>query len=67
MEASFRTITTVEFSDTTLGMESHVVSDKFVNTPVIVGTNVLNREGVTSIERAEYKDYLVANLSFLLN
>lgn len=50
-ESRYFTTLTVEFPEITLEIDFQIVSDKFMNTPVIIGTDVLNREGVTYIRK----------------
>lgn len=42
----------IEFSDITLEVDFYIVPRTFLNTPVIIGTDVLNREGVSYIRTA---------------
>lgn len=46
VESSFSTTLTVEFPDITLEVDFHVIPDRYLTTPVILGTDVLNRDGV---------------------
>lgn len=49
VETSFRTTLAVEFPEITLEVDFHIVPDRFLSLPVIVGTDVLNREGVAYV------------------
>lgn len=49
VESTSCTTLTVEFSEITLEVDFHIVPSRFMNTPVIVGTDVLNRDGVTYV------------------
>lgn len=46
VHTSYCTTLSVEFFEITLEVDFHVVPDKYMNTPVIIGTDVLNRDGV---------------------
>lgn len=48
---------TVEFSNIALDVDFVIVPSSFMNTPIIIGTDVLNRDGVTYI-RIKHGQYL---------
>ena len=49
MMSTHHTILTVEFSEVTLEVVFHIVPSHCMNTPVIVGTDVLNRDGIAYV------------------
>lgn len=46
IESTFYVTLSIEFDGLILEVDLFVVSDEYMNTPVIIGTDVLNREGV---------------------
>ncbi|KAL0894189.1 hypothetical protein ABMA27_014214 [Loxostege sticticalis] len=46
VESSFSTTLTIEFPEISLEVDFHVVPDCYLTVPVILGTDVLNRDGV---------------------
>ncbi|KAL0811097.1 hypothetical protein ABMA28_010365 [Loxostege sticticalis] len=46
VKSNFLTTLTVEFPEISLEVDFHVVPDRYLSTPVILGTDVLNRDGV---------------------
>lgn len=47
IESTYFVTLAIEFNEITLEVDLHAVSSELMNTPIIVGTDVLNREGVT--------------------
>ncbi|RVE43623.1 hypothetical protein evm_011707 [Chilo suppressalis] len=45
----------IEFDGITMEVDLFVVSSEFMNTPIIVGTDVLNREGVQYVRTRDYQ------------
>lgn len=48
----------VEFDEVALEVDLFVVEDEYLNTPVIIGTDVLDRKGVTFIRKSDGSKYL---------
>lgn len=57
IESSCYVTLPIEFDDLTLEVDFHVVSSEFMNTPIIIGTDVLNRKGVTYVRTCD-RQYL---------
>lgn len=57
IESTYYVTLPIEFDEITLEVDLHAVSPEFMNTPIIVGTDVLNREGVTYV-RTRDKQHL---------
>lgn len=57
VESTFFVTLPIEFDKITLEVDLHAVSPEFLTTPIIVGTDVLNREGVTYV-RTRDQQYL---------
>lgn len=49
IESTYFVTLPIEFNEITLEVDLHVVSPEYMNTPIIVGTDVLNREGVVYV------------------
>ncbi|RVE41316.1 hypothetical protein evm_014030 [Chilo suppressalis] len=49
IESTYFVTLPIEFSEITLEVDLHVVHPEYMNTPIIIGTDVLNREGVTYV------------------
>lgn len=49
VESTYFVTLPIEFSDLTLEVDLFVVDAMYMNTPVIIGTDVLNREGITYV------------------
>lgn len=64
IESTYFVTLQIEFSEITLEVDLHAVSTEFMNTPIIVGTDVLNREGVTYV-RTRHQQYLTYKASHI--
>lgn len=67
VESTFYVTLPIEFDEITLEVDLHAVSPEFLNTPLIIGTEVLNREGVTYVRTRDqqyltYKHCLTSNV-----
>lgn len=62
IESTSYVTVTIEFSDISIEADLVVVPSAFMNTPIIIGTDVLNRDGITYV-RTKDRQYLTRTVN----